>query len=179
MNFKELPYREIDESYEGTGHKEKPEYLSEGQWKFCEYYLQDGQMKSAAIRAGYAEKRASSAAYNLMRSPKVRRYLEERKAELEAAKVLNTTELMSFLSRVVKGEEKDQFDLDVSISDRLKAADMLLKRMLDQTSQASNVVTIINDIPRPENAQDSNMQGNNADNIVEDNGTYEETDGGD
>ena len=47
------------------------------------------------------------------------------------ANIISVNEIYGYLSRVVRGEEKDQFGLDVSVSERTKAANELLKRLVD------------------------------------------------
>ena len=47
------------------------------------------------------------------------------------ANIISVNEIYGYLSRVVRGEEKDQFGLDVSVSERTKAATELLKRFVD------------------------------------------------
>lgn len=47
------------------------------------------------------------------------------------ANIISVNEIYGYLSRVVRGEEKDQFGLDVSVSERTKAANELLKRFVD------------------------------------------------
>lgn len=47
------------------------------------------------------------------------------------ADIISVNEIYGYLSRVVRGEEKDQFGLDVSVSERTKAANELLKRLVD------------------------------------------------
>lgn len=47
------------------------------------------------------------------------------------ANIASVSEIYAYLSRVVRGEEKDQFGLDVSVSERTKAASELLRRFVD------------------------------------------------
>lgn len=55
--------------------------LNERQQQFIEEYLIDFNGTQAAIRAGYAENGASVTAHHLLRNPKIREIVEERKAE--------------------------------------------------------------------------------------------------
>lgn len=57
--------------------------LTPKQMRFCDEYLADANMNAtqAAIRAGYAPKRASEQAYQLLQKTTVREYIEQRKAE--------------------------------------------------------------------------------------------------
>lgn len=56
---------------------------------------------------------------------------------------------MEYLTAVMRGEKKDQFDLDPSLSERTRAASELAKR-LDVRAKNLNIecaVNIIDDIP--------------------------------
>lgn len=51
------------------------------QQRFCDEYLIDLNATQAAIRAGYAEKRAAEQAYQLLRKTTVQAYIQKRKAD--------------------------------------------------------------------------------------------------
>ena len=79
-----------------------------------------------------------------------------RLAELEEKRVASAEEVLQYLTRVMRGEERDQFDLDPSFQDRTKAAELLGKRyrlFVDKQEITGKLepVTIINDIPRAPN----------------------------
>ena len=74
-------------------------------------------------------------------------------AELEEARIADASEVLRYLTSVMRGEVKDQFDLDPSLQDRTKAAELLGKGyrlFVDKQEISGKVegVTIINDIPR-------------------------------
>lgn len=46
----------------------------------------------------------------------------------DKALIADSNEVLRFYSAVMRGEVKDQFGLDASLSDRLKAGDSLMKR---------------------------------------------------
>jgi phage terminase small subunit len=75
--------------------------------------------------------------------------------EAEGSRVASTDECLEYLTRVIRGEEKDAFDLDISASDKMKAVSMLLDR-LEGMNQNAGQVTIINNIPRPDTIIDVN-----------------------
>lgn len=136
------------EDFKKTKPKRRPEYLNDNQWAFCEYYLQLGNIKKAAIEAGYSPKSAQTRGTQLMQNPYIRQYLEYRYDTVDTLMVANSDEVLEFLSNVMRGKVKDQFELDASLADRIRAADMLLKRNFDITSKLENVVNIYNDIPK-------------------------------
>ena len=48
-------------------------------------------------------------------------------------------EVMDFFSRVMRGEVKDQFGLETSVADRIKAAQELAKRTIDIDNRIKGV----------------------------------------
>ena len=85
--------------------------------------------------------------------PDIKEYIDLRLAELEEKRVASAEEVLQYLTKVMRGEEKDQFDMDASLQDRTKAAELLGKRyrlFIDRKEIEANIepVTIINDIPR-------------------------------
>lgn len=129
-------------------YKNKPDYLTPRQYIFLEEYMKTGLKKQSAIVAGYPERSASSAASRELSKSECQRYMAERR-EAEGSRVASTDECLEYLTRVIRGEEKDAFDLDISASDKMKAVSMLLERF-DGMNQNAGQVTIINNIPRPE-----------------------------
>ena len=59
-----------------------------------------------------------------------------RQQEAQKRAMITVDELYEYLARVVRGEEKDQFGLDVPISERTRAATELLKRFVDIPAKA-------------------------------------------
>lgn len=60
--------------------------------------------------------------------PAISEYITRRRAEMDKALIADSNEVLRFYSAVMRGEVKDQFGLDASLSDRLKAGDSLMKR---------------------------------------------------
>ncbi len=58
----------------------------------------------------------------------IKQYIEERLAKIEDARIAKGKEVLQYLTKVMRGEEKDQFGLDPSLQDRTKAAELLGKR---------------------------------------------------
>lgn len=128
--------------------KIKPDYLSQKQFDFLEYWIQSNNCTESAIKAGYSEKTANVQGSRFLNTPKAKQYITERMAELDAEKIATSDEVLQYLTSVMRGEVKDQFDLDPSLSDRNKAADMLAKILLKANEKSVIPVQIINDIPR-------------------------------
>lgn len=102
--------------------------LNERQKAFADYYIQTGNATEAAIKAGYSEKTAYSIGNENLKKPEISAYISERMAEQSKKRVADANEVIEFYTAVMRGEVKDQFGLDASLSDRLKASDALMKR---------------------------------------------------
>ena len=102
--------------------------LNERQKAFADYYIQTGNATEAAIKAGYSEKTAYSIGNENLKKPEISAYIGERMAEQGERRVADANEVIEFYTAVMRGEVKDQFGLDASLSDRLKAGDALMKR---------------------------------------------------
>ena len=63
-----------------------------------------------------------------LKKPQISSYIKRRLDEQEAAQVADSNEILKFYTAVMRGEIKDQFGMDASLSDRLKAGDSLMKR---------------------------------------------------
>lgn len=102
--------------------------LTEKQKRFCEEYIKTTNATAAALAAGYSKKTAYSIGWENLKKPEISAYIRTRLDEMDAELVASTDEVMKFYTSVLRGEQKDQFGLDATLSDRLKAGDSLLKR---------------------------------------------------
>lgn len=102
--------------------------LTPKQKKFCEYYIQSGNASEAARKAGYKEKNAPFMGAENLKKPQIKAYINERVGKQDKELVADADEVLRFYSAVMRGEVKDQFGLDASLTDRLKAGDALMKR---------------------------------------------------
>lgn len=105
--------------------------LSQKQKDFCKYYIETGNATQSAIRAGYAEKGAPQTASRLLRYVHVRDEIAKVRAEMDKDKVATAEEVMQYFTSVMRGEIKDQFGLDASLSERTRAAQELARRTVD------------------------------------------------
>ena len=100
--------------------------LTEKQKRFIDYYIETANATESARRAGYSEKTAKNiGAENLT---KLNFFIQEKLQQKEASRIASQDEVLEYLTRVMRGEEKDQFDLDASLQDRTKCAELLGKR---------------------------------------------------
>lgn len=102
--------------------------LNERQKAFADYYIQTGNATEAAIKAGYSKKTAYSIGNENLKKPEISAYIGGRMVEQGEKRVADANEVIEFYTAVMRGEVKDQFGLDASLSDRLKAGDALMKR---------------------------------------------------
>lgn len=132
--------------------KQAKKHLNNKQLAFAQEYLHCNNITQSAIKAGYSKKTASAQGCYLLKLPKVVEYIEAVNERLESSKIADIQEVMEYLTSVMRGEEKDQFDLEPSLADRTKAATELCRRLdlRNANKQVEARVVIVNDIPRPE-----------------------------
>lgn len=102
--------------------------LTPKQKAFCDYYIELGNATEAYIKAGYNAKGARANAARLIANDSARDYINNKLKEAEEKRVASATEVLQYLTKVMRGEEKDQFGLDAALQDRTKAAELLGKR---------------------------------------------------
>ena len=102
--------------------------LTEKERIFADEYIKTTNATQSAIKAGYAEKSASSKGSQLLRKVKVRKYIDDVMEKRSKNTIATADEVLEYLTKVMNGEEKDAFGLDISIADRTKAAELLGKR---------------------------------------------------
>ena len=132
--------------------KEAKKHLNKRQIDFVQEYMKTNNITQSAIKAGYSPKTASTQGSRLLTNVRVQEYIEAINERLESAKIADIQEVMEYLTSVMRGEQKDQFDMDVSIQDRTRAAGELARR-LDVKARNLHIegaVTIIDDIPEIE-----------------------------
>ena len=102
--------------------------LTEKERIFADEYIKTTNATQSAIKAGYAENSASVTGSKMLRKPKVRQYIDAVMNERSKNTIATADEVLEYLTRVMCGEEKDAFGLDVSVADKTKAAELLGKR---------------------------------------------------
>lgn len=78
--------------------------LTAKQQRFCDEYLIDLNATQAAIRAGYSQKTAKQIGQENLTKPDIKEYIEQRMAEKEAALIADQTEVMRYLTSVLRGQ---------------------------------------------------------------------------
>lgn len=110
------------------------------QKRFCEEYIKTGNATEAAKRAGYSKNTAKQIGTENLSKPAISAYIKARMEELDAELVADTNEILKFYTAVMRGEVKDQFGLDASLTDRLKAGDSLMKRYAAASDRNKNTM---------------------------------------
>ncbi len=95
--------------------------MTERQRRFADYYLETGNARQSAIRAGYSVHYAE----HVKRQKGVREYLKLRQAELDNGRVASADEILEFLTDVMRGSDMDRNGVSLQV----KAAEMLARRM--------------------------------------------------
>ena len=98
--------------------------LTHKQRLWADAYIETGNAREADRRAGYKHRMDGQNG----QIPTVKAYIEARMQPAAEARIASMDEVLQYLTRVMLGEEKDQFGLDASLQDRTKAAQELLKR---------------------------------------------------
>lgn len=113
--------------------------LTKRQLDFALNYVETGNATQSAIKAGYSPKTAYVQAYRLLENKGIRDKIYDLRHDENKLRIATGKEVMDFFTRVMYGEVKDQFGLDSSLSDRLKAANELAKRTVDIDNKVSGV----------------------------------------
>lgn len=118
--------------------------LTVKQRRFVDAYIEMGNAAEAARRAGYKSRNADVMGRENLRKPTVRKVLEARLKELEDAQIADAREVLIHLTSAMRGEIEEEIPVvegcgkgvskariirkHISARDRLRAAEMLMKR---------------------------------------------------
>ncbi len=135
--------------------------LTVKQKAFADFYIETGNAAESARRAGYSPRTARGIGAENLTKPYIQDYIEKRLKELEDARIADATEVMQYLTAVMRGEEIEEIvgfteagpetvEKLPYVKDRVKAAELLGKRYSLFTDRmdldASVGVRIIDDI---------------------------------
>ena len=114
------------------------------QQKFCDEYLISGNATDAAIKAGYSPKTAKNIGSENLAKPDLKAYIEAQLAALHSEKIADATEVLEYLTSVMRGKTKGieivtefigdgvsearTMEKEPSEKERLKAAELIGKR---------------------------------------------------
>lgn len=114
--------------------------LTPKQKAFADYYIELGNATEAARRAGY--KKPNVQGSQNLEKLSIKSYIDGRIQALDEKRIAKGDEVLEYLTKVMRGEEKDQFGLDASLQDRTRAAELLGKRyrlFVDKVEKDTNV----------------------------------------
>lgn len=120
------------------------EKLTEKQKRFIDYYIQTGNASEASKLAGYKGNNLNRiGSENLS---KLDKFIKVKLEEKEKERIASQDEVLQYLTKVMRGEEKDQFGLDASLQDRTKCAELLGKRygtFKDKVEHSGSIPVVI------------------------------------
>lgn len=105
--------------------------LNEREKIFCREYVKQGNGQQSAIKAGYAKNSARITASKLLTRANVKQEIARLSEKREKKAIMDANEVMELYSAIARGEVKDQFGLDASLNDRIKAMNEIAKRTVD------------------------------------------------
>ena len=110
--------------------------LTQKQQRFVDEYIISGNATQAAIKAGYSKKYANTNANKLLQNTTIKAAIDKRNEEIKSEKTADMTEVMEYLTSVMRGEQNESVatakgiynDVPVGAKDRIKAAELIGKR---------------------------------------------------
>lgn len=131
------------------------------QKKFADEYIKTGNAYQSALNAGYSESYSKGNVIKLLENVSVKAYIDERMKKLEEEAIADQAEVLKYLTRVLRDEEREEIlvnvgnfeqeiqSMKVSTKDKIKAAELLGKRYGSWTEKQEvdiNLPTFIDDI---------------------------------
>lgn len=117
--------------------------LNKRQKDFCIYYVETGNATEAYRRAGYKADNMNTLTAcpnQLLRNPRIQAEIKRLNKPLideQNKHIATSQEVMEFFTKMMNGEIKDQFGLDATNADRIKAAQEIAKRTVDIDNRTS------------------------------------------
>lgn len=120
--------------------------LTEKQKRFIDYYIETGNATESAKKAGYKGNNLNRVASENL--SKLDIFIKEKLEEKESQRIASQDEVLQYLTKVMRGEEKDQFGLDASLQNRIKCAELLGKRygtFKEKVEHSGSIPVVIDD----------------------------------
>ena len=123
--------------------------LTEKQKRFIDYYIETGNATKSAELAGYKGKNLDNVGSENL--GKLGKYIKIKLKAKDNERIASQNEVLEYLTRVMRNEEKDAFGLDASLQERTKCAELLGKRYAlftdkKELSGGGIKVTIVDDV---------------------------------
>lgn len=127
------------------------------EFKFINEFIKSGDLVASVQAAGYTTQKNDAQSYQtvgrrLLAKPYIYEEMMYRIEEINKAAVADAGEVMEYFTKVMRGEEKDQFGLDAPLSERTSAAKELAKRLIDipqKATEEDRAIQIVLDWKRP------------------------------
>lgn len=100
--------------------------LTEKQKRFIDYYIETANATESAKRAGYSIKTAKNIGNENL--TKLDFFISAKLKEKETQRIASQDEVLEYLTKVMRGEERDMFGTCASLHDRIRCAELLCKR---------------------------------------------------
>lgn len=94
--------------------KKTPKKLTAQQERFVEEYVIECNATQAAIKAGYSKANAGKNADRLLKNPRIKALLEKRMSEKRDELIAKQDEVLRYLTRVMRRQEKETIVVTVS-----------------------------------------------------------------
>ena len=132
------------------------------QKQFADEYIRTGNAYQSAINVGYSEKYAKARSHKMLENVGINQYIDDNLEIIQKESIAETDEIMRYLTRVLRGEEKEEIlvyvgdgmqeiqTIQPSAKDRIKAAELLGKRYRMWTEKHEVEITtpiFIDDVP--------------------------------
>lgn len=82
--------------------------LTERQKRFADHYIETLNAYESAVRAGYSERYAKAQSYKLLENVGIKKRIDKRMKELESEQIADATEVLKYLTRVIRCEESEK-----------------------------------------------------------------------
>ena len=105
--------------------------LTPRQDKFITFFIETGNASESARRAGYSSKSANVISCELLTKPKIQEEILRRSKGAQEKQIATAEDVMCFFTKAMNGEIKDQFGLEATLGDRIRAGQELAKRTVD------------------------------------------------
>lgn len=82
--------------------------LTKKQKAFADFFIETGNAAESARRAGYSKKTDRAIGAENLTKPNIKKHIEKKIKKIEEASIANATEVMKYLSSVLRGESKSE-----------------------------------------------------------------------
>ena len=104
---------------------------------FISKYIELGNATQAVLEAGYKIQQPGQYANKLVKKDYIANEIRYRQGLVQKSTIASAEEIMQYFTDVMRGNIKDQFDMEASLSERTKAAQELAKRQIDIPNKVS------------------------------------------